>query len=106
MIYTMQEIQLKYLDSFKYLHNLTFADGSLHKEITSRNQKASQALSKLKVNVLQQNGIAVAMKLLTQRAMVLSSLLYGCDTCTLHRRHIEQLEQFHKRSFRTIMNNK
>ncbi|XP_076445908.1 uncharacterized protein LOC143283548 [Babylonia areolata] len=36
-------------------------------------------------------------------AVVFSSLLYGCETWTLYRRHIKQLEQFHMRSLGMIM---
>ena len=36
-------------------------------------------------------------------AVIISSLLYGCETWTLYRRHVKQLEQFHTRSLRSIM---
>lgn len=97
-------VQLKCVNSFKYLGSTISADGSLDKEITSRIQKASQALGRLRVKVLQQKGITLSTKLKIYRAVVLSSLLYGCETWTLYRRHIKQLEQFHSRSLRMIMN--
>ena len=87
----------------KYLGSTISADGSLDKEITSRIQKASQALGILRVKVLQQKGITLSTKLKIYRAVVLPSLLYGCETWTLYRRHIKQLEQFHNRSLRMIM---
>ena len=37
------------------------------------------------------------------KAVALSSLLYGCETWTLYRHHIKQLEQFHMRSLRSFM---
>ena len=102
--FTIDGVQLKCVDSFKYLGSTISADGSLDKEITSRIQKASQALGRLRVKVLQQKGITQSTKLKIYRAVVLSSLLYGCETWTLYRRHIKQLEQFHNRSLRMIMN--
>ena len=100
---TIDEVQLKCVDSFKYLGSTISADESLDKEITSRIQKASQALGRLRVKVLQQKGITLSTKLTIYRAVVLPSLLYGCETWTLYRRHIKQLEQFHNRSLRMIM---
>ncbi|KAK4302141.1 hypothetical protein Pmani_025760 [Petrolisthes manimaculis] len=90
------EDELRCVDSFKYLRSTISADGSLDKEITSRIQKASQALGRLRVKVLQRKGITLSTKLKI-------SLIYGCETWTLFRRHIKQLEQFHNRSLRMIM---
>ena len=102
-VITIDEVQLKCVDSFKYLGSTISADGSLDKEITSRSQKASQALGRLRVKVLQQKGITLSTKLKIYRAVVLPSILYGCETWTLYRRHIKQLEQFHNMSLRMIM---
>ena len=103
-VITIEGTQLKCVESFKYLGSTISADGSLDKEITSRIQKASQALGRLRVKVLQQKGVMQTTKLKIYRAVVLSSLLYGCETWTLYRRHIKQLEKFHNRSLRMIMN--
>ncbi|PFX22072.1 hypothetical protein AWC38_SpisGene13414 [Stylophora pistillata] len=37
------------------------------------------------------------------KTVVLTSLLYGCETWTLYRRHIKLLERFHMRSLRSIL---
>ena len=44
------------------------------------------------------------MKLKVYRVVVLNSLRYGCETWTLYRRHLKQLERFHMRSLQTILN--
>ncbi|XP_059849029.1 uncharacterized protein LOC132406918 isoform X1 [Hypanus sabinus] len=75
----------------------------LDKEITSRIQKASQALGRLWVKVLQHKDIRLSTKLKVYNVVVVSSLLYGCETWTLYRRHVKQLEQFHNRALRSIM---
>ncbi|KAK2550105.1 hypothetical protein P5673_029297 [Acropora cervicornis] len=38
------------------------------------------------------------------KAVVLSALLYGCESWTLYRRHTKLLDQFHQRCLRRIMN--
>ena len=37
------------------------------------------------------------------RAVVLPSLLYGCETWMLYRKHLKQLERFHMSSLRSIL---
>ena len=73
-VITIDEVQLKCVDSFKYLGSTISADGSLDKEITSGIQKASQAIGRLRVKVLQQKGITLSTKLKIYRAVVLPSL--------------------------------
>lgn len=85
--------RLKCEDSFKYIGSTISTDGLLNKEITSRIQKASQALGRLRVKVLQSKGIVLVTKLKIYMDVVLFSLLYGCETWTWYNRHIKQLEQ-------------
>ena len=87
----------------QYLGSTISADISLDKEIESKISKASQALGRLRVKVLLQKGIRLSTKLKIYKAVVIPSLLYGCETWTLYRRHIKQLEQFHTHSLRNIM---
>jgi len=42
-------------------------------------------------------------KMAVYRAVVLTSLLYGCEIWTPYRRHIRLLDQFHLRCLRKIM---
>ena len=51
-----------------------------------------------------QHNIRQFSKLKVYRAVVLTSLLYGCETWTLYMRHLKQLECFHMHSLRTILN--
>ena len=99
---TIDDTQLKNVESFRYLGSIISNDGSLDKEITTRIQKANQALGRL-LQVLQHKGLRLATKLKVYNAVVISSLLYRCETWTLYRRHVKQLEQFHTRSLRSIM---
>ena len=78
-------------------------DGTLDREITTRIQKASQAFGRLRIKVLLHKSISLSTKLKVYNAIVLPSLLYGCETWTLYRKHLRKLEQFHTRSLRSIM---
>ena len=51
----------------------------------------------------QERGISKATKVAVYRAVVLTSLLYGCETWTFYRRHIQQLSSFHLRCLRKIL---
>ncbi|KAI8491112.1 PtdIns(3,5)P(2) sythesis regulation factor [Branchiostoma belcheri] len=97
-------VVLQNKEHFTYLGSTVSADGSLDKEISCRIRKASQALGRLRAKVLQQRGVKLSTKLKIYNAVVISTLLYGCETWTPYRRHIKQLEKFHMRSLRTIMN--
>ena len=78
-------------------------DGSLDKEIAYRISKASQALGRLRNRLLNHHNVTLDTKLKVYRAVVLSSLLYGCETWTVYRRHLKQLERFHQRALRSIL---
>jgi len=87
--------QLANVEHFKYLGSTISCDGSLDKEIALRISKASQALGRLRTRVLNQHSIRLSTKLKVYNAVVLPSLLYGCETWTLYRRHVKKLEYFH-----------
>ena len=71
------------VDDFKYLGSMIKGDGSLNKEISARTCEASQALGRLKTRVLNQHSTRQSTKLKVYRAVVLTSLLNGCETWTL-----------------------
>ena len=95
--------ELKNVDQFKYLGSIMSSDGTLSKEIESRISKASQSLGRLWSRVMDNWNIKLSTKLKVYKAVVLTSLLYGCETWTLYRKQIKQLESFHMRSLRRIM---
>ncbi|XP_072171913.1 uncharacterized protein [Diadema setosum] len=100
---TLNGIQLKNVKSFKYLGSTLSSDGTLDNEIAARIQMASLALGRLRTKVLQHKNVRLSTKLKVYNAVVLSSLLFGCETWTLYRRHTKKLEQFHMRSLWSIM---
>ena len=60
-------------------------------------------LGRLRAKVLNHQNICHSTKLKVYRAVVLTSLLYGCKTWTLYRRHIKQVENFHMSARRSIL---
>ena len=99
----IDDTQLANVQHFKYLGSTISSDGSLDREIESRISKASQALGRLRNKVLSQHNIRLQTKLKVYNAVVLPSLLYGCESWTLYRRHIKKLENFHMRALRSIL---
>ena len=99
----IKDTQLKYVEHFKHLGSTISCKDSLDKEIDARISKASQALGRLRNKVLSQHNIRLSTKLKVYTAVVLPSLLYGCETWTPLRKHIKKLEKFHMRALRSIL---
>ena len=100
---SIDDAELKVVNSFKYLGSMISKDGSLDKEIASRISKASQALGRLRNRLLNHHNVTLDTKLKGYGVVVLSSLLCGCETWTVYRRHLEQLERFHQRALCSIL---
>ena len=100
---SIDDVVLKVVDSFKYLGSMISVDGSLDKEIASRISKASQALGCLRNRLLNHHNVTFDTKLKVYRAVIISSLLYGCETWTVYRWLLKQLERFHQRALRFIL---
>ena len=84
---SIDDVELKVVDSFKYLGRMISNDDSLDKEIASRIRKASKALGRQRNRLLNHHNVTLDTKLKVYRAVVLSSLLYGCETWTVYRWH-------------------
>uniref|UniRef100_K7F0M5 Uncharacterized protein n=1 Tax=Pelodiscus sinensis TaxID=13735 RepID=K7F0M5_PELSI len=72
-------------------------------EVTCRIAKASSAFGRLCPTVWERRGISQATKLKVYRAVVLTTLLYACETWTVYRRHARQLNHFHMTCLRRIL---
>ena len=77
---SIDDVELKVVNSFIYLESMISNDGSLDKEIASKISKAIQALGRLCNRLLNHHNVTLDTKLKVYRAVVLSSLLYGCET--------------------------
>ena len=90
------------MNSFKYLGSTVSNDASADAEITARIAKATSAFGRLTKRLWQNRNIRVDTKVSVYKAAVVTSLLFGCETWTLRKAHIAQLERFHQTSLRKI----
>ena len=93
---------LKYVKSFEYLGSKVNSSASLDDEIVNRISKAASAFGKLHHRLWGERGISLKTKVSVYRAVILTTLLYGSESCTPYRTHIEKLDVSHKRCLRTI----
>ncbi|KAL8577650.1 hypothetical protein ACOMHN_060761 [Nucella lapillus] len=100
---SIEGTELKTVEEFKYIGSVISSDGALDKEINVKICKASQALGRLRARVLNQHNIQQSTELKVYMTIVVTSLLYGCETWTLYRRHTRQLERFHMGSLSSIL---
>ena len=98
------ETVLKVVDKFCYLGNVLSSDAGIDDDIGNRLGKAGAAFGRLTKRLWDDHGIRLSTKIAVYRAVVLTTLLYGCETWTLYRCQILKLDQFHMRCLRKIAN--
>ena len=76
---TMDGNALKNVDTFKYLGSCINSTANLDDEVLCHISQASQAFGRLHTRVWHEWGILIKIKLRVYRAVVLPSLLYGCE---------------------------
>ena len=82
--------------------DLTFP-GDLTNEIQRRTNLASSALGRLCKRVLGNQYLTIHIKIAVYGAVIISTVLYGCETWVPYRRHITLLESFHIRRLQLIL---
>ena len=97
-----QRLQAVY--NFTYLGSTLFRRTNIDDEIKNRIAKASSAFGRLRKKVWERRGISQSTRVKVYKAVVLTTLLYGCEAWTVYRRHEKQLQQFHTRCLRRILN--
>ena len=90
-------------EDFVYLGNSLANDTTLDTEITRRIQKASKAFGMLWTRLWSSEDISTGTKIAVYRAVVLSTLLYGCQSWNIYRPQLKRLESFHHKSLRSIL---
>jgi len=83
---------LKSLDRFCYLGCLLSNAANIDDEISAKIAKASAAFGRLTKRLWDDHGIRVATKVAPYKAIVLTALLYDCESWTLYHRHIAKLD--------------
>ena len=96
--------RLQAVDNFTYLGSTLSRRINIDDEIKNRIAKASSAFGRLRKKVWERSGISQSTRVKVYKAVVLTTLLYGCEAWTVFRRHEKQLQQFHTRCLRRILN--
>ena len=94
---------LKTVDKFVYLGSTITSTLSLDEELTSRIGKTTAALKKLVKRAWENGRLRIKTKVLIYQTYILSTLLYGCETWTLHAARERRLNNFHMRCSRNIL---
>ena len=91
-------------DRFTYLGSTLSRTASLDDEISARLSKASSAFGRLRSSTWDRRGISTNTKIKVYNAVVLPSLLYGCETWTVYSSQAKKLNSFHMKCLRKILN--
>ena len=95
--------QLENTENFIYFgSNLSFS-GDLTNEIQRRINLASSAFSRLSKRVFGNQNLTIHTKIVVYYAVVISTILNGCETWVPYRRHIRLHESFHIRCLQLIL---
>ena len=81
---------LENVDHFPYLSK----SANIDVKIQHRIRCACFSYSRLKDRVFSERGFRTATKILVYKAVILTTLLYGCETWVAYHRHVKVLEQF------------
>ncbi len=101
---TIEGTTLKPVKKFCYLGSILSNSATIDDEVIQRIAKANSSYGRLRHRLWSDHGIRLSTKIQVYRAVVLPSLLYACETWTVYKRHLKQLEQFHLRCLRSICN--
>lgn len=100
-VVTVTNASLKSRDKFCYLGSILSNSATTDDEITQCLAKASSAFGALRHKLWEEHSVSVRTKINVYKALVTTSLLYGCETWTPY---IKVLEQFQQRCLRSICN--
>ena len=95
---------LKAAEKFVYLGSTLSRTANIDEEVMRRVAHGSAAFGRLRSSVWECRGLSLQTKLKVYRAVVLPSLLYACETWTVYSRHAKQLNAFHMRCLRRLLN--
>lgn len=95
--------RLNVVDKFTYLGSTLSRNVVIDDEVNARLAKASAAFGRLYSKVWNRRGITTETKIKVYRAVVLTALLYGCETWTIYQRHAKKLNHFHTTCLRKVL---
>ena len=100
---TVKGQTLQAVDDFTYLGSTLSRTTSIDVEFNNCISKASSAFGRLRKSVWERRGITLSTKIKVYRAVVLTALLYSCETWTVYKRHERRLQHFHLCCLRNLL---
>ncbi len=94
---------LKEVESFAYLGSVMSSAGGISEEVEARISKAARAYQIWRKPVFRSKNLSIGTKMSVFRSLVLSILLYGCETWPVTMVEIRKLNTFHRRCIRDIV---
>ena len=94
------------VDKFTYLGSTLSWNVVIDDEVKARLARAGVAFGRLYKNVWNvwnRRGITTETKIMVYRAVILTTLLYGCDAWTVYQRHARKLNNFYTTGLRKLM---
>ena len=98
----VNDTPLNVVDKFCYLGSVLSQNAEIDDDITRRISAASAAFGRLESRLWKERGVRLSTKVAVYKAVVITTLLYGCESWTTYRRHVRSLDQFHMRCLRRI----
>ena len=95
--------ELPTVTCFKYLGSTVSNNASLDKEIENRINAAAAAYNKLNKRVFSNTDLSISTKIKVYNAVILPTLLYGCETWVTYSKQMKTLEKYHQRCLRRIL---
>ncbi|KAK3889203.1 hypothetical protein Pcinc_006774 [Petrolisthes cinctipes] len=100
---TINEHTLEEVEQFSYLGSILTSTPTCKKDVENRIRAAHSAYGRLSCRVFNNHALTMAKKIMVFQAIVLSTLLYACETWTLYRSDIQSLERFQQYKLRQIL---
>ena len=94
---------LNVVDKYTYLGSTLSRNLVIDDEVNARCAKASAAFGRLHKNVLNRRGITLETKTKVYWAIVLTTLLCGCESWTVYQHHARKLNHFHTTCLRKLL---
>ena len=100
---TVKGQRLQVVDKFTYLGSTLSRVVHIDDEVNARIAKASAAFGRLRGSIWDRSGIRFDTKLKVYRSVVLTTLLYACETWTIYQRHAKRLNHSHTSCLRKLL---
>ena len=101
--FTANSAPLSNVQQFTYLGSILSNDCDISEEVAQRIKLAHAAFGRLSHRVFNNHNLTISTKVAVYNAMCVSTLLYGCESWTLYRRHYRALEAYHIKSLQKIL---